>query len=140
MHILILNGPNLNLLGKREPQLYGRRSFEDFLLELRERFPQLKLEYFQSNHEGELIDCLQKTQAAAAVLNAGAYTHTSLALADALAAVDFPVVEVHLTNLYAREKYRQHSHTAPHCRGIISGLGLEGYALALQYLSSPETS
>lgn len=136
MHILLLNGPNLNLLGKREPQLYGHRSFEDFLPELRKRFPGLELEHFQSNHEGELIDCLQNTQAQAAVLNAGAYTHTSIALADTLAAIDLPVVEVHLTNLYAREEYRRRSYTAAHCLGIISGLGLEGYALALQYLSS----
>lgn len=136
MRILILNGPNLNKLGQRQPELYGNRSFDEFLPELQARFPDLRLEYRQSNHEGYLIDHLHQTDADGIVLNAGGLTHTSVTLADAVACVTCPVVEVHLTNLYAREQFRQRSHTAPHCIGVITGFGLEGYALALQALTA----
>ncbi|QDA62227.1 type II 3-dehydroquinate dehydratase [Hymenobacter jejuensis] len=135
MHILIINGPNLNLLGRREPGIYGTRSFEDYLPELREAFPNLELEYFQSNHEGELIDKLHEAgfKHHGIVLNAGAYTHTSIALADAIAAINSPVVEVHLSNLAAREQFRQTSLIGKHCIGSISGFKLESYKLALHY-------
>jgi 3-dehydroquinate dehydratase-2 len=133
--VLILNGPNLNVLGKREPHIYGDLSFELYFERLQSRFKALELEYFQSNHEGELIDRLQTQSAEALVVNFGALTHTSLALADALAYQTVPIVEVHISNLYAREDFRQKSLTAPHCKGVITGLGLEGYHLAVSYLS-----
>lgn len=135
MNILILNGPNLNKLGQRQPEIYGTRSFDDFFPELQSRFPDLRLEYRQSNHEGYLIDHLHQSDVHGVVLNAGGFTHTSVALGDAVATVSCPVVEVHLTNLYARERLRQRSFTAPHCVGVISGFGLEGYALALHALT-----
>lgn len=136
MRILIVNGPNLNLLGQREPQWYGSISFEDFLENLRQRFPETQLEYFQSNSEGALIDGLHQLgqQADGIVINAGAYSHTSIALADALAAVGKPAVEVHISNVFAREAYRHHSYLTARCVGCIVGLGLEGYALAIEYL------
>ncbi len=136
MHILIVNGPNLNLLGQREPQWYGKVSFETFLEEMRRRFPQAQLEYFQSNSEGALVDALQRrgSQADGIVINAGAYSHTSIALSDALAAVGKPAVEVHISNVFAREAYRHYSYLAARCIGCIIGLGLEGYALAIEYL------
>jgi 3-dehydroquinate dehydratase-2 len=135
MHIYILHGPNLNLLGQREPEVYGHRTFDAFLLELKADFPQLDITLFQSNHEGALIDKLHEIgfSAQGIILNAGAYTHTSIALADAVAAITSPVVEVHISNVHAREPFRQQSYTAPHCRGVISGFGLEGYRLALQF-------
>jgi 3-dehydroquinate dehydratase-2 len=135
MHIYILHGPNLNLLGQREPEVYGHRTFDAFLLELKADFPQLDITLFQSNHEGALIDKLHEIgfSAQGIILNAGAYTHTSIALADAVAAITSPVVEVHISNVHARETFRQQSYTAPHCRGVISGFGLEGYRLALQF-------
>ncbi|MDU0372792.1 type II 3-dehydroquinate dehydratase [Hymenobacter endophyticus] len=135
MKILLLNGPNLNLLGRREPGIYGTRSFEDYLPELREAFPNLELEYFQSNHEGELIDKLHEVGFShhGIVLNAGGYTHTSVALADAVAAIGAPVVEVHLSNLHAREEFRQKSLLGRNCIGSISGFKLESYKLALHY-------
>ncbi|KAA9339651.1 type II 3-dehydroquinate dehydratase [Hymenobacter busanensis] len=138
MQILILNGPNLNLLGRREPALYGTRSFEEFLPELRETFPDLTLEYFQSNHEGELIDKLHEVgyTYAGVVLNAGGYTHTSVALADAVAAIAAPVVEVHLSNIAAREDFRKVSLIGRACVGSIAGFKLESYRLALQYFQS----
>lgn len=136
MKILIVNGPNLNLLGKRQPQLYGSRSFEDFFAELREQFPAVALEYFQSNHEGHLIDKLHEAgfSVDGIVLNAGALTHTSIALADAVAAIPAPVVEVHISNVHARETFRHHSFLSAHCAGCIVGLGLMGYGLAVRYL------
>jgi len=132
----ILNGPNLNLLGKREPGLYGHTSFETYWPQLQALFPEAELHYFQSNGEGALIDKLQAWgfSSHGLVLNAGAYTHTSLALADAVAAIESPVVEVHLSNVYAREAVRRHSYLSAHCAGIIAGLGLKGYELALRYL------
>jgi len=135
MHIYILHGPNLNLLGQREPEVYGHRTFDSFLLELQTDFPQFDITLFQSNHEGALIDKLHEIgfSVHGIILNAGAYTHTSIALADAVAAITTPVVEVHISNVYAREPFRQHSYTAPHCRGVISGFGLEGYRLAVQF-------
>lgn len=136
MHILIVNGPNLNLLGQREPQWYGEVPFETFLEEMRLRFPQAELEFFQSNSEGALVDALQQrgSQADGIIINAGAYSHTSVALGDALAAVGKPAVEVHISNVFAREAYRHHSYLAARCIGCIIGLGLEGYALAIEYL------
>ncbi len=136
MRILIVNGPNLNLLGQREPQWYGNVSFENFVEDLRCRFPEAQLEHFQSNSEGALIDCLHQLgrQASGIVINAGAYSHTSIALADALTAVGKPTVEVHISNVFARETYRHHSYLAARCVGCIVGLGLEGYALAIEYL------
>ena len=135
MDILILNGPNLNLLGRREPGIYGNRSFDDFFPELQEAFPQLMLTHFQSNHEGAMLDKLHEVGFShhGIVLNAGGYTHTSVALADAVAAINSPVVEVHLSNLHAREDFRQKSLLGRHCAGSISGFSLESYRLAVQW-------
>ncbi len=137
MKILIINGPNLNLLGKREPHIYGTQTFEDYLLVLRSRFPIVEIEYVQSNIEGVLIDNFHRVgfdeSYTGIILNAGAYTHTSLALADCISAINVPVVEVHISNIHAREAVRHHSYTAAKCVGAIAGLGLEGYALAIQY-------
>ena len=137
MHIAILNGPNLNLLGTREPEIYGNRRFDEYFAELQQRFPHITLEYFQSNIEGELIDRLHSLMGKAdgVILNAGAYTHTSIALADAISATKLKVVEVHISNVLAREEYRKTSFIASKCVGGISGLGMEGYALAIQYFS-----
>ena len=136
MKILILNGPNLNLLGKREPEIYGNLSFEAYLLQLRERFPQHDLSYLQTNHEGVLIDKLQEAdgQYDAVVMNPGGYAHTSIALADCIRAISIPVVEVHISDISKREPYRRHSFTAEACVKCISGLGLEGYAKAIESL------
>lgn len=135
---LILNGPNLNLLGKREPDVYGRRSFEDFFTELKQAFPERQLQYFQSNHEGALLDKLHEVGFSyrGIIFNAGAYTHTSVALRDAIAGIETPVVEVHISQIFARESFRHQSLIAPVCVGSISGLGLAGYRLALQYFES----
>lgn len=135
MKILIINGPNLNLLGKREPEIYGDRSFEQFLEELRTEFPETDIEYFQSNHEGALIDRIHEAGFTidGIVLNAGAFTHTSIALADAVAAVTASVIEVHISNVHKREPFRHHSYLSAKCVGSIVGLGLEGYRLALRY-------
>lgn len=135
MEIIIINGPNLNLLGKREPEIYGEDSFEDFFLHLRGQFHEINLHYFQSNSEGALIDKLHELGFSydGIILNAGAYTHTSIALADAVAAIETPVIEVHISNVYKREKFRQHSYLSPHCEGVIVGLGLRGYELAVHY-------
>ena len=140
MKLLILNGPNLNLLGTREPSVYGNISFDEYLTELRKRFPQATIDYFQSNAEGALIDKVHETgfDYDGIVLNAGAYTHTSVALADAVRAVTAPVIEVHISNIHARETFRHHSYLAPHCRGSIVGLGLEGYALAVAFFAENE--
>lgn len=136
MHITIINGPNLNLLGTREPEIYGNKSFDQFLKELRHRFPQVIIDYYQSNHEGQLIDKLQSCNdiADGIIFNGAGYTHTSIALADTIKAIKVPVVEVHISNIHAREAFRNHSYTAAAAKGIISGLGLEGYALALSWL------
>lgn len=135
MKILILNGPNLNLLGKREPETYGNLSFEDFLNTLRARFSQIEFEYYQSNVEGELINKLHEVGFTyeGIILNAGAYTHTSIAIHDAIAAIKTPVVEVHISNIYAREEFRHKSLITSKCAGLITGFGMEGYALAVQY-------
>lgn len=134
MKILILNGPNLNLLGSREPEIYGRTTLEDIERALRANFPDVEFVFRQSNHEGELIDLIQNTDAQGIVLNAGAYTHTSLALADCIAAVEVPVVEVHISNIFAREDIRRRSLLAPVCAGTISGFGPMSYALGVQAL------
>jgi 3-dehydroquinate dehydratase-2 len=136
MKILIVNGPNLNLLGRREPDVYGTVTFEDFFSTLQESFGTVELEYFQSNHEGLLLDKLQAVgfSVDGIVLNAGAFSHTSIALADAVAAISSPVVEVHISNIYAREPFRRHTFIAACCVGSIVGLGLEGYRLAIHFL------
>ena len=138
MKILIVNGPNLNLLGRRNPEHYGSRSFGDYLEELRQAFPQLELAYFQSNHEGALIDFLQAESASAAgiVINGGGLSHTSVSLADALADTRLPAVEVHISDVYAREPFRHHSFLKAVCLQQISGEGLEGYAKAIQLMLS----
>ena len=138
MKILILNGPNLNLLGKREPEIYGHTSFDDYLPQLRKRFPQHEIIYFQTNHEGVLIDQMQEAdkQYDAVVLNPGGYAHTSIALADCIRAIAIPVVEVHISDISKREPYRRHSFTAEACVKCISGLGLEGYAKAIEALET----
>ncbi len=138
MKILIINGPNLNLLGKREPEIYGHKTFEAYFAELQEMFPELSLTYFQSNHEGALIDKLHESgfSVDGIVLNAGAYTHTSIALADAVAAIKAPVIEVHISNIHAREAFRHQSFVAEKCAGSIVGLGLDGYRLALNHFAN----
>ncbi|MEM6844572.1 MAG: type II 3-dehydroquinate dehydratase [Bacteroidota bacterium] len=136
MNLMIINGPNLNLLGKREPEIYGTFSFEEYLEQLRETYAGHTLEYFQSNSEGELVSKIQGVgfSADGIVLNAAAYTHTSVAIADAVVAVDAPVVEVHISNVHAREAFRHHSFISPVARGVIIGLGLPGYKLAIDFL------
>jgi len=136
MNIRIINGPNLDLLGTREPSIYGSRSFGDHLTELRAEFPGASVDLFQSNVEGELINALRKADAECdgVVLNAAGYTHTSVALRDALATMGIPVVEVHISNIHAREAFRQHSLTAAHCVGVITGFGLDGYRMAIDHL------
>jgi len=133
--LIIINGPNLNLLGKREPEIYGNVSFEEYLVQLRNDFPNISIDYFQSNVEGEIINKLQETGFTydGIILNAGGYTHTSVAIGDAVAAITTPVVEVHISNIFTREEFRHHSFLSPHCVGIISGLGLNGYASAIRY-------
>ena len=134
MTIQIINGPNLNLLGVREPNVYGSTSFDDFLPRLRACFPDVQIDYFQSNSEGELIDKLQAVgfQCDGIVLNAGAYTHTSIALADCIRAISAPVVEVHISNVHQREAFRHQSMIAAACRGVICGFGLDSYRLAIE--------
>lgn len=138
MKIIIINGPNLNLLGVREPGIYGAQGFDSFFKELQSRFIGTELEYFQSNSEGAIIDKLHETGFSydGIVMNAGAYTHTSLAIADAIAAIKTPVIEVHISNVHAREEFRHKSMMARNCKGVISGFGLESYTLALNYLTS----
>ena len=135
MKLIIINGPNLNLLGKREPEIYGSQSFEDYFLELKKKFSLVELEYFQSNHEGEIIDKIHEIGFSydGIILNAGGLTHTSVALADALGGVKTPAVEVHISNIHAREEFRKHSFLTPKCKGLIAGLGLKGYALAIEW-------
>ena len=134
MTIQIINGPNLNLLGVREPDVYGSMSFDDFLPRLRACFPDVQIDYFQSNIEGELINKLQAVgfQCDGIVLNAGAYTHTSIALADCIRAISAPVVEVHISNIHQREAFRHQSMIAAACRGVICGFGLDSYRLATE--------
>lgn len=134
---LIINGPNLNLLGSREPGIYGRRSMDEILDEVDSRFAEVEIDYFQSNHEGDIIDRLHQADTEGyrgIALNAGAYTHTSLAIADAIAAISTPVVEVHLTNVFAREEVRHTSLIAPVCMGVVSGFGAKSYILAIEAL------
>jgi 3-dehydroquinate dehydratase-2 len=137
MKVLIINGPNLNLLGQREPGIYGNISFEEYFIQLQNRFSH-EISYFQSNIEGELIDTLQKTDADAIILNAGAYTHTSVAIRDCISAIKTPVIEVHLSNVMAREEFRHISFISAVCIGCISGFGLKSYDLALNYLEEKE--
>jgi 3-dehydroquinate dehydratase II len=135
-NILIINGPNLNLLGKREPEVYGSQTFEDYLVLLREKYPSVQLDYFQSNHEGALLDKLHAVgfdpDLKGIVLNAGAYTHTSVALRDAIAGIKTPVVEVHISNVHKRETFRHHSYISPVAAGVIFGFGIKGYDLAIE--------
>jgi 3-dehydroquinate dehydratase II len=141
MKIIIINGPNLNLLGTREPGIYGAQTFESFFEQLTQAFSKVELTYFQSNHEGELVSKLQEVGFSfdGIILNAAAYTHTSVAIADAIAAISTPVIEVHISNIHAREAFRYHSFLTKNCVGMITGLGLEGYRLALQYfLNKPQ--
>ena len=135
MKLIIINGPNLNLLGVREPEIYGSRTFEDFLTELKNRFPEIELSYYQSNIEGEIVNKIHETgfNIGGIILNAGAYSHTSYAIADAISSVTTPVVEVHISNTFAREEYRHKDVLTAKCVGLICGLGLEGYALAINY-------
>jgi len=136
MKILIINGPNLNLLGIREPSIYGNTSIEDYINELKEIYSIVDIEYFQSNVEGELINKLHAAGFTydGIILNAGGYTHTSIAIADAIAAIKTPVVEVHISNIYAREEYRHVSLTGKNCKGVLTGFGMKGYRLALESL------
>lgn len=135
MKIGIINGPNLNLLGIREPQIYGNQGFDSVMESLRTRFPQIEFVYFQSNVEGELINAIQDLgfRVEGIVFNPGGYTHTSVALGDAIAAIKAPVVEVHISNVHAREEFRKISHVSAKCVGSISGLGVTGYSLAVEY-------
>jgi len=135
MQIAIINGPNLNLLGKREPGIYGSESFEAFFEGLQKKYPQVRFSYFQSNVEGELINELQRAgfELDGIVLNPGGYTHTSVAIGDAIAAIKAPVVEVHISNVHAREEFRKLSHVSAKAAGSIIGLGLKGYELAVQW-------
>ncbi len=136
MKICIINGPNLNLLGKREPETYGDSSFEDYFEVLKKNFPTLELDYFQSNHEGALIDQLHKVgfHYDGIILNAAAFSHTSIAIADAIRAISTPVIEVHISNIYKRETFRHHSYISEVAQGVISGFGLHSYKLAVYYL------
>ena len=134
MKLLLLNGPNLNLLGKREPGIYGSQTFEDFFSELQMRFKDVELGYFQSNIEGELITKIQEANDTfdGVILNAGAYTHTSIGIGDAIKAVDVPVIEVHISNTFSREEFRHQSYISPNAKGVILGFGLQSYVLAIQ--------
>ncbi|MBK0382571.1 type II 3-dehydroquinate dehydratase [Pedobacter sp. SD-b] len=134
MKIQIINGPNLNLLGKREPGIYGNQGFESYFEDLKRKYTDVDLYYFQSNVEGEIIDKLHEIGFSfdGVVMNAGAYTHTSVAIADAVAAIKTPVVEVHISNVYAREEFRHHSMMAKNCKGVITGFGMMSYELALK--------
>lgn len=135
MKLVIINGPNLNLLGKREPDVYGTQGFDAFLSQLRARHSDIEIDYYQSNVEGELINAIQEHGFAAdgIILNPGGYTHTSVAIGDAVASVMAPVIEVHISNIHAREEFRKISHVSAKAKGTICGLGLKGYELALEY-------
>ena len=134
MKLIIINGPNLNLLGKREPEIYGSETFIDFFNKLQEKYPSIELSYFQSNIEGEIIDKLHEVGFSydGVVLNAAAYTHTSVGIGDAVKGIKTPVVEVHISNVHAREEFRQQSYITPAAKGVIFGFGLKGYELAIQ--------
>lgn len=136
MKVQIINGPNLNLLGVREKSIYGDTSFESFFRELKDKYNHIELEYFQSNVEGEIINKLHEIgfSVDGIIINAGGYTHTSVAIADAIAGINTPVVEVHISNIYAREEYRHISLTGKNCKGVLTGFGLDGYRLALESL------
>jgi 3-dehydroquinate dehydratase-2 len=136
MKIAIINGPNLNLLGKREPEKYGKASFGDYLIYIRKHYPEIEIEYFQSNIEGEIINEIHRTgfTHSGIILNAGGYTHTSVAITDAIAAVKAPVIEVHITNVGAREEFRHTSLIGSTCAGTISGFGMDSYRLAIEAL------
>lgn len=144
MRLLIVNGPNLNLLGQREPGIYGQTSFEEYLQQLRKRYAGVEIDYYQSNIEGELINKLQEAGFTGSpiydgiVLNAGAYTHTSIALHDCIRSLKAPVIEVHISNIHTREEFRHHSYISAVCRGVICGFGLDSYRLALESFLSPE--
>ena len=137
-HLIIINGPNLNLLGRREPEIYGSRSFEDYLESLKADLQQVQIDYYQSNVEGEIINKLHEVGFSydGIILNAGGYSHTSVAIHDAIAAITTPVIEVHISNIYAREEYRRHSLLSDACRGVICGLGLNGYRYAVEALGN----
>lgn len=150
MKILIINGPNLNLLGKREPGIYGSATFDDYLAKLRKAYPAVEIEYYQSNHEGDIVDRIHEagfpgcisgrtdvTPTDGIILNAGAYTHTSVAIHDAIKAVKVPVFEVHISNVHQREEFRHHSFISPAAAGIVIGFGLESYRLALESMVNP---
>ncbi|OCX54789.1 type II 3-dehydroquinate dehydratase [Mucilaginibacter sp. PPCGB 2223] len=134
MKIQIINGPNLNLLGVREKSIYGSASFDDYLIDLRKQYPQVEISYYQSNVEGELINKLHQVGFSydGIVINAGAYTHTSIAIADAIAAINTPVIEVHISNVYKREEFRHSSMLASNCKGVIAGFGLDSYRLGIE--------
>jgi len=138
MQIAIINGPNLNLLGTRQPEIYGNRSFDEFIPELKNRFPEITFSFFQSNVEGEIINMIQEkgSKCDAIIINAGGYSHTSVAIADAISSISCPVVEVHLSNIFSREEYRHYSIVGSKCKGSISGFGLNSYVLAVQAMQS----
>ena len=138
MKVIIINGPNLNLLGQRQPEIYGNQPFEGKLEELKAKYPDVELSYFQNNSEGTLIDKLHETGFSfdGIIFNPGGYSHTSVALADAVASIKTSVVEVHISNIYSREEFRRHSFISPYCKAVISGLGLYGYEAALRFLIS----
>ncbi|MEM8893329.1 MAG: type II 3-dehydroquinate dehydratase [Bacteroidota bacterium] len=138
MKLIIINGPNLNLLGKREKDIYGNQDFESYFEKLKQQFPSVELEHFQSNHEGALIDKVHEVGFSydGIIINGAGFTHTSVALRDALSAVTTPAVEVHISNIGAREAFREHSYLTAVCTGIIAGLGLDGYSLAIQYFTN----
>ncbi|MDR3695006.1 type II 3-dehydroquinate dehydratase [Mucilaginibacter sp.] len=140
MKIQIINGPNLNLLGVREKSIYGDSNFETYLEELRKRYPEISISYYQSNVEGEIINKIHEVGFSfdGIVLNAGAYTHTSIAIADAIAAIKTPVIEVHISNVYKREEFRHHSMLAASCRGVIAGFGMDSYRLAIESVLAPK--
>ena len=136
MKVAIINGPNLNLTGKRETGIYGNKSFEELLTELKQEFPSAEIRYYQSNVEGEIINFLHEAnqKGDAVILNAGAYTHTSVAIGDAVKAIEIPVVEVHMSNIFSREEFRHVSYITKNCEGIISGFGLDSYFLAMNFI------
>lgn len=134
MNIIIINGPNLNLLGKREPEVYGNQTFDNYFRDLKSKYPSVNLDYFQSNIEGELIDKIQEVgfNYHGIILNAAAYTHTSIGIGDAVKAITTPVIEVHISNTFSRETFRHQSYVSPNAKGIVIGFGLKSYELALQ--------
>ncbi len=142
MKIAIINGPNLNLLGKREPEVYGKETFESYLEKLKKIFPEVAFEYYQSNIEGELVESIQKFgfTSDGIILNPGGYTHTSIAIGDAIAAIKSKVIEVHISNIFNREEFRKYSYVSAKCIGVMSGFGLRGYELAVKYFNDSQNS